>query len=363
MASLNQVMNRFTGQTDDQPAYLADLTLWYDWQQRNNTMPDEWRDFSLAQVSQALGSPVWAPVRPWRQEMPTLDVTTEEQETERTITYRTTAGALRARWTLGPDGDWWQEEYPVKTSDDLPAALEMAAALDYSPDPGEWHRAQRDVSADEGLVVLEMPRSPYSELLHTFLGWSDGLIILMGDERGVLQEILAVLEQKRRLLVEELALLPASIALCPDNLDGQYISPYTFADRLAPTYRHTADVMHRYGKWLVVHIGGPSRHLLAPLTDVGVDAVQGVAGPPQSNATLQKARKLAGPDLTLWGGIPQDVLLATHSQADFEAAVKEAAEEALGDTRMILGIADKVPVDAELERLQSLPALIGVHFI
>jgi hypothetical protein len=38
--------------------------------------------------------------------------------------------------------------------------------------------------------------------------------------------------------------------------------------------------------------------------------------------------------------------------------VRLAAQEAAQDGRMILGIADRVPVNAELDRLEALPELI-----
>ena len=90
-----------------------------------------------------------------------------------------------------------------------------------------------------------------------------------------------------------------------------------------------------------------------------MDAVEGVVGPPQSDLSLTEARALVGPNLVLWGGISQDYLLDLHEQQDFEAAVKQAAQEVSGDSRMILGIADRVPVGAEFERLEAIPTLIG----
>ena len=39
------------------------------------------------------------------------------------------------------------------------------------------------------------------------------------------------------------------------------------------------------------------------LAEAGVDGVEGIAGPPQSDITLAEARQLAGPGITLWGGI------------------------------------------------------------
>ena len=62
-----------------------------------------------------MGVPIWLPARPWRIETPGVEVTKTEQDQERVIKAETSAGTLIARWVVGPDGDWWQTEYPVKT--------------------------------------------------------------------------------------------------------------------------------------------------------------------------------------------------------------------------------------------------------
>ena len=114
---------------------------------------------------------------------------------------------------------------------------------------------------------------------------------------------------------------------------------------------------------LLVHAGGPIGQLLGPLAEAGVDGVEGVAPPPQSDASLAQARQLAGPRCTLWGGIPQDFVLAARSAAEFEAAVRQAAQEAGQDGRAMLGIADRVPVEVEWERLEAIPyALYRIEY-
>lgn len=108
----------------------------------------------------------------------------------------------------------------------------------------------------------------------------------------------------------------------------------------------------------VVHIGGPIGRMLAPLAETGVDGIEGIAGPPQSDLSLTEARGLVGHGLVLWGGVAQDFLMATRERPEFEAAVLQATQEAQGDGRMILGVADRVPVEAELDRLEAVPALV-----
>jgi hypothetical protein len=206
----------------------------------------------------------------------------------------------------------------------------------------------------DGILALELPKRPYSGLLHDILGWSEGLLL---DEPEV-ENIMTVLETKLQRLVKDVALASEEIVLSPDNLDGQFISPQAFERHMTKSYRRTTEMLHQHGKHLVVHVGGPARRMLKPLATAGVDAIEGLAGPPQSDASLTQARDIVGADVTLWGGIPQDFLLDAHDVDSFEAIVARAVEEAREDGRMILGVADRVLVDAAVERLEAVPALV-----
>jgi len=349
------ILEAFQGHTTGRLPYLADLTLWYEWHMTRGTLPPAWQDDSLAEVSQRLRSPAWLPVRAWEEELSGISVETIETADERTITYETSAKRLVARWVRGPDGDWWQAEYPLKGKEDLKAGLELAESRRYTVDASTLAEARSHVG-DSGVVVLELPKRPYSAILHEYLGWSEGLILLGEPE---IQEMLTVLEEKLQALVAEVAQLPGAIVLSPDNLDGQFISPGAFDRYLAGSYRRTAEIVHEQDKHLVTHVGGPAARLLDGLAEAGLDGVEGICGPPQGDTPLPEARGIAGPGITLWGGIPQDVLIEAHSREQFEETVARVAEEARDDGRVVLGIADRVPVNASLDRLQAIPSLIS----
>jgi hypothetical protein len=351
------ILSRFSGGGGggDIPLYLPDLTLWYDWHRKQNSLPDKWQGYSLPQVARALGVPIWLPARPWRIETPGVEVTKTEQDQERVIKAETSQGTLIARWVVGPDGDWWQSEYPVKTAGDLAAALELAQARTYVLDSSELTALEAEVGND-GILALEIPRRPYSDILHEMLGWSEGLMFLA---EPAIPEINAILEAKLQAFVRKIAKLPGTVVLSPDNLDGQFIPPATFDEYLAGSYRQTTEVLHLADKLLVVHVGGPLKHLLLPMVEAGIDVIEGVCGPPQSNLPLPEAREMAGPDVTLWGGIAQDFLLDMHDRAKFEAAVQQVTREVKGDSRMILGVADRFPTEAELDRLEAIPELVA----
>ncbi len=347
------ILRRLRGDTTNPPLYLPNLTLWYNWHSEHGTLPAAWLGWTLPQIARSLGAPAWLAARPYRIDWGSVEVQQAATSSERVIRYRTLAGALTERWTLGPDGDWWETEYPVKTPDDLRLLLHVAANRQYVVDTTKLEQLQREVG-DDGVVALELPRRPFSQIFLEWLGWSDGLLLFF-DAQDLVEEIIAVLEDQVQSLVEQIAGLPGHVIVSPDNLDAQFISPVFFKRYLAASYRRTAELLHAHDKFLLAGTGGPIRKLLAPLAAAGVDGIEGVSGPSQSDSTLAEARLLAGPAFTLWGGIPQDALLPDFDQDQFEAIVAQAAREASADPRAILGVADVVPIHADLARLQALP--------
>lgn len=358
MDQKQNILSRFQAGQLSAPVFMPDLTLWYKWHKDRNTLPDQHKNHTMVEIARQLGCPVWNPLRPWRMDHPGVDIVEERSGTEKVIRYKTPERELTERWELGPDGDWWQVEYPVKGTDDLDAALAVARSRQYELVPD----SVSDLSPEEGkdhVVVLELPMQPYADLLHNFLGWSDGLMLLLGPDKTRLSEMMALMEEKRLNILEKIAALPGDLALAADNLDGQYISPPVFKDHLQKSYEKTAEICHAHGKKLMVHMGGPGKHLFPLLAQTGVDGVQGVSGPPQSDATLEEARGLSGPDATLWGGIPQDLLIPTHTESELTKSVQKAVAHVRKDRRMIIGIADRVPVDCDFSRLQTVIRLVA----
>lgn len=357
MTPHDAILQRFRNGAAGAPLFLPNLTLWHSWHSEHGTLPAAWQGWSLPQIARSLGVPAWLTARPYAIDWGEVETVATETAGERVIRYRAQAGELTERWTLGPDGDWWETEYPVKTADDLRLLLQIVAARRYVVDTAKLERLQGEVG-DDGVAALELPRRPFSQVFLEWLGWGDGLLLFF-DAQELVEEIIAVLEDQVQTLVGQIAGLPGHVVVSPDNLDAQFISPAFFKRYLAASYRRTADLLHARDKVLLAGTGGPIRKLLAPLAAAGVDGLEGVSGPPQSDATMAEARLLAGPAFTLWGGIPQDALLPDFDQDQFEAIVAQAAREASADPRAILGIADVVPIHADPARLRALPSLLS----
>ncbi len=351
----SEILNRFHStptSTENSPLLLLDLTLWHKWHTVRETLPPNFGT-SLPDAHRALGTAIWAPFRPWRAEYEGVEVTNEETSNTHDILYRVQGRTLLARWTRGPDGDWWQAEYPVKSLDDLSLTVDIAAARQYVIDAKGLDALRASVGED-GVVPLELPMQPYSDLLHTLVGWGEGLLLMRGAGKDLVNAIVAELEAKLRALVPQVAALPGDLLLAADNLDVQYIPPRVFGEHLGPSYVATVAAAHETAKRLIVHIGGPGRRLAPLLAGAGVDAIEGISGPPHGDAALAEVREACGPQIVLWGGVPQDLLLGAHGEEAFARSVREAVEVARGDTRVILGVADRVPPEAELNRIRAL---------
>ena len=350
------VLAQFQGKAPSHPLFMPDLGLWFDWHRHRGTLPEGYRESSLADIASALDCPAWRIRTPWQLDHNGIDVTSEISETRRVIQYRTKSRVLSEIWSLGPAGDWWQTEYPVKDEEDLDAAGEIVRAMRYRLKSV----AKPETDSDSGIIdVIQLPKTPYSDMLHTMLGWSDGLMLMMAEENRLV-ELLGVMEEKRNELIRNLvADCSHAIFLAPDNLDGQFISPAAFGTHLESSYRKTCEMLHQHANYLLVHIGGVSKHLSPLLALAGIDGLAGISGPPQSDATLCETRKTTGLDITLWGGIPQDYVMQQHDLSVLIQSVEEAKAFAETDNRPIIGIADHVPVEAECSRLKEISTHIN----
>jgi hypothetical protein len=187
------------------PRFLLDLTLWHSWHAAQGTLPSRWEGLDISGVYRKLGVHGFRSAKPWHMQLHGVHETAERTDTERILRWHTSKGTLSSRWTLGPDGDWWQVEYPVKSLDDLGAALEIAEARRYLVPPA----AALDASAPaDDTVALELPQRPWSELFHAFLGWSEGLMLFL-EAPDALQGIVQSLEAALAGLVAEVAALLA----------------------------------------------------------------------------------------------------------------------------------------------------------
>ena len=64
MSGKTDILARISGGGGNGISFLPDLTLWMQWHEARETLPEAWQSFSLADIAGALGFPVWDVARP-----------------------------------------------------------------------------------------------------------------------------------------------------------------------------------------------------------------------------------------------------------------------------------------------------------
>lgn len=85
MDQKQNILSRFQAGKLNDPVFMPDLTLWYEWHKVRNTLPEKYKSHTMVKIAQVLGCPVWNPFRPWRINNLGVDIIKEESDNEKVI--------------------------------------------------------------------------------------------------------------------------------------------------------------------------------------------------------------------------------------------------------------------------------------
>ena len=139
------------------------------------------------------------------------------------------------------------------------------------------------------------------------------------------------------------------------NYDQNITTPKFFATEIAPWLRRASARAHAVGKALLTHTDGENQKLLPLYPSCGFDVAESVCPKPMTRCSLQEIRHGMGPGVTIWGGICSIALLkGSMDDAAFERYVDQTFAQIGSGERLILGVSDMVPPDADLNRLERI---------
>jgi hypothetical protein len=156
-------------------------------------------------------------------------------------------------------------------------------------------------------------------------------------------------------LLEALVASDAEVVFWGANYDQDLTWPPFFETEIAPWLRKVGDRLHAAEKFLLTHTDGENQDLLRLYPPCGFDIGESVCPHPMTRCTLAEIRKGMGPKTTVWGGIPSVALLdESMDDAAFEAYLDDLFGALGAGDRLIFGVSDNVPPDANLSRLDRI---------
>lgn len=244
------------------------------------------------------------------------------------------------------------KSYAIESLDDLDAMAYIFEHLRVIPTP-EAYRAFQQRVGDMGLAVARGPvaASPIHLMLHELMPMDQFFYFYM-DARPALQRLAERMVPYFEACLDALADSGAEVVFWGANYDQDLTWPPFFEAEIMPWLQKASARLHAAQKYVLTHTDGENRALLPYYPHCGFDIAESVCPAPMTHCSLAELRAGMGSRVTIWGGIPSVSLLPdSMSDAEFECHI-DAMYAALGTgERLILGVSDNVPPDANLDRL------------
>ena len=353
-----------TRQKSKEIVWTADISYWMDGREFRGQSDPAWNsEEGYLRFCRELGIMpyYWYRRQFWLAE-PVYD---EHVRVETTVKGRST----KRSWST-PLGEIWEvhtfmpesmstapTKFPIGTKKDLDVfnyiidhrTLTPASIDDYHERMLLWPRY-------DGIPSIAMPRSPLAAFFYEWAGVERGVFLLM-DHRETVTEIFSKMEAQEDPVIAAVSRLAPPVVHFADNLSSDNMGSF-YDELMAPGHRRRIERFHRIGTSCAVHLDGVVAGLLPKLAAVGFDAIEALTPSPGGDLAVENIRAVAkDQQVILWGGVPGILFAPPYRWEDVRAHVRRVLE-AWGDTPFILGVADQVPPDGDIEYCKKISEVI-----
>ena len=222
-------------------------------------------------------------------------------------------------------GELCREPY-VKTPEELDKILSIPYMPDYSGIDLAAEEAFKIRMGDRG-VVMVMVDDPI-EVLHTLCDETNFCLLCYEEEERVtrfLDEMLKRCIDRYRYLLEnnigDVFWMAGSEFAVPPML-----SPAHFHKYVTPYSKALVELVHSYGKKVMIHCHGRIRMVLEEFKEIGMDMLHPIEAPPMGDCTLTQAREVLGENVVFVGNVQVGDIFS-KSKEELRQIVKETMLE------------------------------------
>lgn len=382
------------GEMVDQIPFTPRLDLWHNANAMAGTLPDEHQGKTADQISRDMG---WALhkmvpeyMKPEKKEDTihrgiglyrlkefvydfefSSDVDIEvnyEHEGEEHMThvvYHTPKGSIHVRHGYTDEmkrsgaSITWVKEHAISKPEDYKVLAHIFGNLKLKPRYeafNEWKEGIGDDGVAVGQSFAIACGSPMHFIQKSFLDPTSFYLHYNDFEKEMAQ-----LKESLELFYEQglkiIADSPAEAILWAANMDDMITYPEYYEKEILPWCQKAADILKPKGKIVVSHPDGENFGLMDLIPASDFDVAEAVAPAPMTKVPLGEYydRWCRSGKLTLWGGIPESLLLKKSATTeDFEAYLDDLFQVVHPGTRFIAGIGDTTPPGAVFDRLKRI---------
>jgi hypothetical protein len=341
----------------DRLPWAGDLDYWYQAARTRGDLPEKYSGDGYFRLNRDLGAGFYLQgYSPFQQHTPGITFSDRQEGERRIRTMHTPRGDLtEIQQYLPTSFSWGYVKHYAETPADLPAFHAYLESLEFTPDYAEAAR-RKEIIGDNGVVLVYTPRSPFMEMVTTYVGIIN-LVYLLADAPDQMAEIFKVMEEKHDCAAEIAVNAPAECVMIPENLSSEVVGASYYKRYLRPYESRWIARIRQAGKHSFIHMDGTLKGLLKHVAETGFDVIEAVTPYPSGDMPMAEAMDLAAGDTILWGGLPGIVFTPAVTEADFEQHVAVMIRLMKQRPQYVLGVADQVPPDGLIERVARVAEL------
>ena len=131
----------------------------------------------------------------------------------------------------------------------------------------------RDNLGNDGVQLAVIDRSPFQKILIEICGTERIAFDLM-DHPEIVEDLLAVIEQKQDEAFKIIAQSPADVVWMVDNITGDLTTPKLFKKYCLEFWSKQAKLLHNHNKFLAVHCDGKLNSIKYLIQKTDIDVVE-----------------------------------------------------------------------------------------
>ena len=294
-----------------------------------------------------------------------VERTVEQIEDATRVTYRTPVGTV---WTefvftdeMRESGTTisWIKKHAVESYEDLAVVGYIFENIEVEPAYGGY-TVYSDEIGKSGIAVANVctAASPMHFILKDLMNFTRFFISLYenSNELTRLSEQIGTYMKKLMAVTVE---APAELFQFGSNFDATITYPPFFKKHILPWIEEFSSMAHERGKFILCHTDSENQGLWELYLQSGTDVCEAVAVKPMTKNTIREILSFVKGTVTIFGGINSILLLPEmFDEKQFEDAVFEVLDAVSDNDRIILGISDTTPVNADFNRIERIRDIV-----
>ncbi|MBD3292057.1 MAG: hypothetical protein GF393_03975 [Armatimonadia bacterium] len=278
----------------------------------------------------------------------------ERGETRMVERWETFDGALElVRGWDASSASWHPTEFPIRTVEDIPAAVQVFAGNQWRHEPSLAERARERIRqvGDRGLVHCGIGISPLMQLIQHWIGPQQTYFFLQ-DHPAEMEELIGEMHAERlRFLDAALEDCPAQWLTSVENTSTTLLSPEIFERYCFEHLRDYGTKIREAGRHHMLHQCGQLHDLLPKIDELPAECIEAYTAPTLGDTTVADRNERA-PSMAIIGGTqaPTWLLPVDEICAIIERDLREA-----GSIRgVVLTSAGVMPPYCGIEKIKQI---------